>query len=110
MSEDWEDEGMAIDWENPFDDIRSSEVDDIKLTFLDNGRKLTKLDEKDEEYTQYKFKCTRIDISNPADITYITSSKRLIEEISFVAPIKGKDIQILRTGTGFQTKYKVVEL
>ena len=52
----------------------------------------------------------RIDISNPSEITYITSSKRLIEEIAFVAPIKDKDIQIIKTGTGFQTKYKVVEL
>ena len=110
MSEDYEDEGLEIDWENPFDDIRSSEVDDIKLTFLDNGRKVVKQDEKGSEYTQFRFKCMRIDISNPAEITYITSSKRLIDEITFVAPIKDKDVQILRTGTGFQTKYKVVEL
>ena len=109
MSE-YEDEGLAIDWENPFSEIRSSEIADIKLTFLDNGRKLIKLDEKDEEYTQYKFKCMRIDISNPSEITYITSSKRLVEEIAFVAPIKDKDIQIIKSGTGFQTKYKVVEL
>ena len=109
MSE-WDDEGFAIDWENPFDDIRSSEIDDIKLTFLDNGRKVIKQDEKGEDYTQYKFKCMRIDISNPAEVKYITSSKRLIEEISSVAPIKDKDIQIIRTGTGFQTKYKVKEL
>ena len=77
---------------------------------MDNGRKLIKQDEKGEDYTQYKFKCIRIDISNPSEVTYITSSKRLIEEIAFVAPIKDKDIQIIKTGTGFQTKYKVVEL
>jgi len=29
MSEEYEDEGQVIDWENPFDDIRSSEVDSI---------------------------------------------------------------------------------
>lgn len=109
MSE-WEDEGFAIDWENPFDAIRSSEVEDIKLEMLDNGRKLTKQDQDGEDYTQYKFKCKRVDIKTPAEITYITSSKRLIEEIQFVAPIEGKTLQITKSGTGFQTQYKVKEV
>lgn len=109
MSEWDEDEGTEIDWENPFTEIRSSEVSEIILEFLDNGMKFQRVDEKGEEYTQYKFKCIRQDISNPAEVTYITSSKRLIEEIVSVAPIKGKTCKIVKTGTGFQTKYSVKE-
>ena len=111
MSKDfWDEEGMAIDWENPFDDIRSSEVDSIDLEFLDNGKKVIKEDDKGENYTQFRFKAIRKDITNPAEITYITSSKRLIEEISEHAPIEGKTVNITKTGSGFQTKYKVKEL
>lgn len=107
---EWEDEGMEIDWENPFDDIRSSELEDITFKFLDNGRKIIKEDDKGEEYTQFNFKVLRTDISNPAEIKYITSSKRLIEDIGGLAPIKGKEVQVTKTGSGFQTRYKVVEV
>lgn len=110
MNDEFEDEFYAeIDWENPFDEIRSSEVEKIKLKFLNNGRKVQKEDDKGEEYTQFKFDCTRMDISNPADVVYTTSSKRLIEELAEHAPIAGKILSIVKSGTGFQTKYKVTE-
>ena len=64
---------------------------------------------KGEDYTQYIFKCVREDISNPTEITYTTSSKRLIEEMVDNAPVKGKTLKIVKSGTGFQTKYNVVE-
>lgn len=101
---------VPIDWESPFDEIRSSEVDTIALNFYDNGVKLLKEDDKGDLYTQFKFRCLRTDITNPKDIIYITSSKRLIDEIALFAPIKGKDLQIDKSGSGFQTRYKVTEL
>ena len=101
------DEGEPIDWENPFDDIRSSEVEDITLEFLDNGRKLLKEDDKGDVYTQFKWKCMRMDITNPAEIIYMTSSKKLIGELKLEAPVEGKTFNIKRSGTGFQTQYKV---
>jgi len=61
-------------------------------------------------YTQFSFKVLRTDISNPAEIKYITSSKRLIEDIQGIAPLEGKEVEVTRTGTGFQTRYKVEEL
>lgn len=102
-------EDTEIDWENPFDEIRSSEVAEIVLEFQDNGKKVIKEDDKGEEYTQFKFDCIRMDISNPADVLYTTSSKRLIEEMGEHAPIKDKTLKIVKSGTGFQTKYKVTE-
>lgn len=105
-----DEEGSDIDWENPFYEIRSSEINEIDVEFLDNGKKVVKTDEKGEEYTQYRFKCVRTDIENPAEIVYITSSKRLIEAVQGIAPIKGKTVKIEKTGSGFQTKYKITEL
>ena len=107
---DWEDEGMSIDWENPFDDIRSSEVDEITFKFLDNGRKIIREDDKGEEYTQFNFKVLRTDISNPAEVKYITSSKKLIKSLELIAPIKDKEVVINKTGSGFQTQYTVREV
>ena len=108
----WDDaEAEDIDWEMPSDEIRSSEVDEIVLTFVDNGKKLRKMDDKGIEYNQFKFRGVREDISNPREITYITSSKRLVEdELSVLAPIEGKTVKITRTGSGFQTRYKAVEV
>ena len=103
-------EETPIDWESPFDDIRSSEVDSIALHFNTNGVKLLKEDEKGDIYTQFKFQCTRTDITNPKEVIYITSSKRLIESIANYAPIEGKDLQIEKSGSGFQTRYTVTEL
>ena len=102
-------DAVDIDWENPFDEIRSSEVLEIDLLFLNNGIKVVKEDEKGDEYTQFRFKCVREDISKPSEVTYITSSKRLIEEIAMVAPIKDKHLTVVKSGTGFQTKYRVTE-
>ena len=109
MSE-WEDEGSAIDWENPFDDIRSSEVESITFKFLDNGRKIVREDDKGEEYTQYNFKVLRTDISNPAEVKYITSSKKLIKSLELIAPFSDKEVEITKSGTGFQTQYTVKEV
>ena len=106
MSEEWEE----IDWENPFDDIRSSEVSDITLEFLDNGIKVTKEDESGAEYKQYKFSCVRTAITNPSEVNYTTSSKRLIEAMVPFKPIKGKELRIVKTGTGFQTMYSITEV
>ena len=103
-------EFQEIDWENPFDDIRSSEIADIKLKFENNGRKAIREDDKGVEYTQFKFDVIRMDISNPSAVSYTTSSKRLIDEFAEHAPIKGKILQIVKSGTGFQTKYKVTEV
>jgi len=107
---DEEDEGVPIDWENPYDEIRSSEITEIELTFLDNGRKILKEDDKGEMYTQFKFKCVREDISNPSEITFITSSRRLTDEIALIHPIKDKTVKITKTGTGFNTKYRLDEV
>ncbi|MCP4648579.1 MAG: hypothetical protein GY853_00680 [PVC group bacterium] len=104
MSEEY---GVPIDWENPFDEIRSSEVDDITLEFLDNGVKVSKMDDKGNSYTQFKWSCMRMDISNPSEVLYLTSSKKLIAELRTEAPLVGRTFQILRSGTGFQTKYNV---
>ena len=101
----YEDEGIPIDWENPFTEIRSSEIESIELDFNDNGRKLLKEDDKGDLYTQFKFKCTRLDMSNPAEIVYITSSKKLIKQLELLAPVKDKEIKIIKSGTGFQTMY-----
>ena len=109
--EDWDEpEGEVIDWENPFDYIRSSEVNEITLEFLDNGIKLKKLDENDEEYVLFVWKCIRKDITNPTEITYSTSSKRLIDGLTLEAPMKGKTLDIFKTGSGFQTQYKIKEV
>jgi hypothetical protein len=110
MEDEYLDEGEEIDWENPFSEIRSSEITDITLTFNNNGKKVIKFDDKGEEYSQFKFDCVREDISNPSGVLFTTSSKRLVEDIALLAPIKGKKVQIIKTGSGFQTKYKVKEL
>ena len=107
MSEEF---GEPIDWENPFDEIRSSEVVDITLEFLDNGIKVSKVDDKGNDYTQYKWSCMRMDIDNPSEVIYMTSSKLLIKEFMLEAPLEGKTFDINRSGTGFQTKYKVKQV
>ena len=105
-----EDEGMPIDWENPFSAIRSSEIESIELDFNDNGRKIMKEDEKGDIYEQFKFKCTRIDMTTPAEVIYITSSKKLIKQLEMLAPIKDKEIKIVKSGSGYQTQYIATEL
>jgi len=106
--DEW-DEGVEIDWESPFNEIRSSEVDSIVLEFLDNGRLVVKEDDKGEEYSQYNFNCIRQDMANPKEMKYITSSKRLIEQFINFAPIEGKTLKITKSGSGFQTRYTVTE-
>ncbi len=104
-----EDMGVPIDWENPFDEIRSSELEDITLEFLENGRKLLKEDDKGDVYTQFKWKCMRVDISEPAEVVYMTSSKKLINQLKLEAPLESKTFNIKRMGTGFQTQYTVIK-
>ena len=106
MSEEWE----AIDWENPFDEYRSSEVSDITLEFLDNGVKAKLEDEDGKLYTKYKWSCIRTQIENPTEIMYSTSSKRLIDAFELLKPVKGKELRIVKTGTGFGTMYSVSEV
>ena len=86
-----------IDWESPFDSIRSAEINDVKLQFLDNGVKTRPLDEKGEEYTLFKFNCIRIDMKKPKEVSYSTSSKRLIEELMPLYPQKNKKFHITRS-------------
>jgi len=112
MSEEYfefddEEQGEDVDWECPYDEIRSSEVQNITVKFLDNGKKVTKMDDKEQPYTQYRFRVIKLDMTNPKEITYTTSSKRLIDEIALEAPIKDKSFEIIKTGTGFQTSYKL---
>ena len=108
---DEEEVGEAIDWEAPFDDIRSSELTTpVQLEFLDNGYKIQKEDDKGELYTQFKWRVIRKDISNPREVLFLTSSKRLIEDMTLEAPMEGKILEISKSGTGFQTRYKVKEV
>ena len=75
MSEEFEE----IDWENLYDDIRSSEVSDITLKFLDNGFKGKFEDENGDLYTKFMWSCIRTGISNPTEVNYSTSSRRLMD-------------------------------
>jgi len=100
-----------IDWENPFDVIRSAEIDgSITLFFKDNGTKNSRVDDKGKSYTQYSFECIRTDITNPAEILFTTSSSRLIDAMTAFAPIKEKELKVIRTGTGYGTQYSVEEV
>lgn len=105
--EEFEYEDEEIDWENPFDEIRSAEINEITLMFLTNGVKRKLEDAKGKEYNQYRFRTQRLDIENPQEITFTTSSKTLIEEFQEEAPIKDKVAYITRSGSGVNTKYKV---
>lgn len=106
MSEEFEE----IDWENIYDDIRSSEVSDITLEFLDNGFKGKFEDENGKPYTKYMWSCIRTGITNPTEVNYSTSSRRLMDAMELVAPVKGKELRIVKTGTAFQTMYTVTEV
>ena len=109
MSE-YEDEGTPINWDNPFKQIRSSEADDITLRFLENGRVVQMEDEKGNTYDQFRWKCMRTDIPEEDEVEYMTSSKLLINDLKLEMPLKGNEFQIIRAGTGFQTKYKVKKI
>ena len=110
MFEDEEEEGEPIDWEFPFDDIRSAEIDDITMEFMDEGVKLKKYDDKDQAYEQFKWHVVVKNIATPKEIVYRTSSKKLINDLQLEQPLEGKTLNINRTGTGFQTRYKVKEV
>ena len=105
-----EEQAEDIDWENLYDEIRSSEIQEIKLKFLDNGKKITQLDDKEQPYTQFRFNCSRLDTKKEYAITYITSSKRLMEALKTLKPLKGKSLKITKTGANFQTNYIVTPI
>ena len=103
-------EADDIDWENPFDDIRSSEVNEITIKFIDNGKRISREDDDGSPYTLFTFKCIRLDVSKKPEITYTTSSKRLIESLKLFTPLKGKSVKIIKQGSNFQTIYTVIEV
>ena len=106
MSEEYEE----IDWESPDDVIRSSEVTDITLKFLDNGVNVTKLDDKDVPYKVKVFSCIHVGIKKPREIEFTSSSKRFSDAIKIIAPPKGKTLHIVKTGTLFNTQYSITEV
>jgi len=105
-----EEKEEPIDWENLYDEIKSSEVNEITLEFNTNGSKVRRKDDKGAYYNIFKFKGIRLDISNPSEVTYTTSSKRLMDELQDLKPLKGKKLHIVKKGSSFQTTYQVKEL
>ena len=102
--------GEPIDWDNPFDSIRSSELTEISLKFLDNGEFDEEEDEKTSEYYRvYKFDCIRLDVPKKNKILYTTSAKTLINALKTLMPIKGKSFKINKPSGNFPT-YTVIEI
>jgi len=62
---------------------------------------------KDEQVLMHEFSV--LDVSTQTESTFSTQSKRFLAELEKNEPILNKELWVLKTGKGFDTKYKISE-
>ena len=113
MTEEKEKKVRKMNYECPYDVVRSSERSEIIIKFLNNADDLIDEDPLTHEDYQY-FEYDAMFIGSKPDfnrkIKYKTSSKRLTNALMEHQPVKGKTFKIIKMGEKTQTFYTVAEI